>query len=371
MAHHPETLIVGAGVIGCAVAHALARDGARVRVVDPRAPGAGASQASAGMLAPHIEGHEHGALWQLAVDSLARWDEFAARVASDSGVAVEYARTGTLEVADDEARWGRLQASFAAQQEQGIESRLLTGAEARALEPTLAPSIVGGLLVPSHGYVAVDELVQALVRAGRKAGVEFISGVRVTRIAQDGHRVCVMTDGEDLYADRVVLAAGSWAAEIAIEGAATLPVKPVRGQMLELAWPAQALGRIVWGPGCYVVPWRTGSFRVGATVEDAGFDERATVTGVRGLIDAVCRIIPSAAIAALPQVRVGLRPGSPDDLPLLGRSQVIPGLVYATGHYRNGIMLAPLTAHAVAEMLLHDRDLLELAAISPSRLGKY
>lgn len=371
MPHRPDTLIVGAGVIGCAVAHALARDGARVRIIDPRAPGAGASQASAGMLAPHIEGHAHGPLWQLAVASLARWDEFVARVARDSGVAVEYARTGTLEVADDEVRRGRLQDAFAAQQKEGVESRLLTGAEARALEPALAPSIVGALLVPSHGYVAVGELMKALVRAAEMAGAEFISGVRATRIAQDGHRVCVMTDRDDLYADRVVLAAGSWAGGIAIEGAAALPVKPVRGQMLELAWPAQALGRTVWGPGCYVVPWRNGSFLVGATVEDAGFDERATVSGVGGLIDAVCRIVPSAGAAALPRVRVGLRPGSPDDLPLLGRSRVIPGLVYATGHYRNGIMLAPLTAHAVAEMVLHDRNLPELAAASPSRLGKY
>ncbi len=364
-----NVLVIGAGIIGCSVGHALAAAGARVRILDRRLPGAGATQASAGMLAPHIEGHERGALLQLAVDSLAMWDEFAARVSKDSGVAVEYARTGTLEIADDEPRWQRLRTSFAEQQRHGVESRLLTGDEARALEPALGASLTGALLVQTHGFVAVHALVRALLRAARRAGAELLSGVEVMRIAREERGVRVETDGASLHADHVILAAGSWAGRIEIEGADPIPVKPVRGQLLELAWPAQRLRRIVWGPSCYVVPWQSGSFLVGATAEDVGFDERATVSGVRALIDGVCRIIPSAAEASLPQVRVGLRPATPDELPVLGRSAAIPGLVYATGHFRNGILLAPLTAHAVAELVLQDRAVPALASTAPSRFG--
>jgi glycine oxidase len=146
-------------------------------------------------------------------------------------------------------------------------------------------------------------------------------------------------------------------------------VRPVRGQLLHLAWRGEPLRRIVWGRRCYVVPFTNQSVLVGATVEDAGFDERATVEGIRDLLDAVGGLIPGARRAAFLDVRVGLRPGSPDDLPIIGTPEGAPGLIYATGHYRNGVLLAPLTAAVVADLVLEGRRDPVLDLLSPNRFG--
>jgi glycine oxidase len=168
----------------------------------------------------------------------------------------------------------------------------------------------------------------------------------------------------------VVLAAGSWSGEIAIEGvSATVPVRPVRGQLLHLGWSGTPLRRVTWSGRCYLVPWEDGTLLVGATVEEAGFDERATVEGVRGLLDAVCAIVPRASTAGFTSARVGLRPATRDDLPVIGASAVVPRLMYATGHYRNGVLLAPLTAQLVADAMLDNRIDPLLAPVSPARFG--
>ena len=174
-----------------------------------------------------------------------------------------------------------------------------------------------------------------------------------------------------LTAATVVLAAGSWAGQIAIDGVDPLPIHPVRGQLLYLKWPEPAVGRIVWGSRCYAVPWPDGTLLVGATLEDVGFDARATVAGVRDLLDGVCELVPRAWQAAFVGARVGLRPGSPDALPVIGRSARVPGLVYATGHYRNGVLLAPLTGELVARVVAGDESDAALALVSPRRLGEY
>jgi glycine/D-amino acid oxidase-like deaminating enzyme len=193
----------------------------------------------------------------------------------------------------------------------------------------------------------------------------------VERIAPaDGGMLAVTTSRGTFTAPRVVLAAGSWAATIDIEGTAPLPVRPVRGQLLHLRWPAQPVSRIVWGARCYTVPWPDGTMLVGATSEDVGFEERATVTGVRDLLDAAAELMPRAWQAGFTGVKVGLRPATPDELPFIGRSALMPGLVYATGHYRNGVLLAPLTAELVAKALDGEEDpALDLTA--PSRFGEY
>ena len=179
----------------------------------------------------------------------------------------------------------------------------------------------------------------------------------------------VETSGGELTADAVVLAAGSWSGGVAVAGEAPLPVRPVRGQLLHLAWTGRPPARVVWCPGCYVVPWPDGSLLVGATVEEAGFDERATVAGVASLIEAVGGVMPQARTAGFEAVRVGLRPGTPDDLPVVGRSAAAPGLVYATGHYRNGVLLAPLTARLVADLVLDGREDPLLSSVSPVRFA--
>jgi glycine oxidase len=158
---------------------------------------------------------------------------------------------------------------------------------------------------------------------------------------------------------------------MAIDGVDALPVHPVRGQLLYLKWPEPAISHIVWGSRCYAVPWPDGTLLVGATLEDVGFDARATVAGVRDLLESICELVPRAWQAGFLGARVGLRPGSPDALPIIGRSSRVPGLVYATGHYRSGVLLAPLTGALVASIVAGDESDAALAVVSPKRLGDY
>jgi glycine oxidase len=192
----------------------------------------------------------------------------------------------------------------------------------------------------------------------------------VRRITRSGDELVVETDRGPLSSSAVVLAAGSWSGTIDIDGIETpAPVRPVRGQLLHLAWNGPPLRRVTWSRRCYLVPWDDGSLLVGATVEEAGFDERATVAGVRDLLEAACDVVPQAWKAGFREARVGLRPGTSDNLPIIGPSTVVPGLFFATGHYRNGVLLAPLTAELVAAAVIDNRIDPMLASIGPARFG--
>ena len=173
-----------------------------------------------------------------------------------------------------------------------------------------------------------------------------------------------------MKADHVVIAAGSWAGQIEIDGASRrLPIHPVRGQLLQLKWSGRRVRRVIWAERCYLVPWADGSLLVGATVEDVGFDERTTVAGIRTLLEAVCEVLPDARTAHFVAARAGLRPASPDGLPVIGSSIALPGVTHATGHYRNGVLLAPLTAELVADLILDGRVDPMLAVTNPGRFG--
>ncbi len=365
-----DIIVVGAGIIGCSVAYELARRGASVQVIDARATGMGATQASAGMLVPFIEAGEGSALFGLAVRSLHLFDEFVARAAHDSGIQVGYRRTGSLQVATDEQGMTALRNLAARLDLQGVPFGLLDAHAVHAEEPYLAADIVGGLFIPAHGFVHVGEFTRALAAAARHHGAQVIEGSRVRRISTSGDDVVVETERGPLAANAVVLAGGCWSSQIEIAGAsASVPVRPVRGQLLQLAWSGPPLRRITWGPRCYLVPWDNGTLLVGATVEEAGYDERTTAAGVRDLLEAVCDLLPHAWTAGFVEARVGLRPANADELPIIGRSTAVPGLMYATGHYRNGVMLAPLTAQIVADAMLEGQIDPALAGASPQRFG--
>jgi glycine oxidase len=370
MSHPSDVIVIGAGIVGCAVARELARRGASVSIVDERTVGMGATQASAGILAPYIETQEGHPLLDLTVRSLALYDDFVAGVRSESGLEVTYRRTGTLDVAADDAALEALRAAAAVLARCGVAAHLVDGPAARKEEPHLSEHVTGALLVPAHGFVSAGELTRATATAALRQRVQIVEHSRATRIGRSNGRMVVDTDRGRLGGDRVVLAAGSWSGSIDIEGITRrIPVTPVRGQLLRLAWNGPPLRRVVWSPRCYLVPWDDGTLLVGATLEQAGFDERTTVAGVRHLLDAVCEITPHAWTAGFSGARVGLRPGTSDDLPILGPSTVLPDLVYATGHYRNGVLLAPVTAQIVADAVLDERIDPALAAFSPGRFG--
>jgi len=366
-----DIVVIGAGIVGCAIASELAGRGASVSILDGRVPGAGATQASGGMLAPYSEAGESETLLTLGARSLDLFDQFVASVEAASGLSVGYERSGTLHV----ARTGASLAAFDAMHTElaalGVASQRLSSIEVRAQEANLAPDVCGGLLISSQGLVSAPDLTRALIVAAERRGTTFLEPRCARRILTCDDGVRIETDGEPVHAGAVVLAAGAWSGQVVVEGAgAPVPVKPIRGQLLHLGWTGTPVSRITWDEHCYLVPWRDGTLLVGATVEDAGFEERTTVAGVRGLLEAVCGLLPDAASANLLSIRVGLRPGSPDPLPIIGWSEAVPRLMYATGHYRNGVLLAPLTALLVADAMLNGTSDPALALTPPSRFGR-
>ena len=372
MSRRARIVVVGAGVIGCAIAHELASRGAAVQVVDPRPAGMGATQASAGILAPFIEAPAGWPLLDLTARSLELYDEFVTRVSQESGIAVSYRRTGTLQVAADADRLNEFRDMAAALETRDIAATVLGAREAQAAEPHLDGELAGALLIAAHGFVGAGELTRALVAAARRREAQFVEGARVDRITpQSGGDLSVETDRGAVTGEAVVMAAGCWSGQIEVAGAAIrIPVRPIRGQLLHLSWSGRPLARVTWSDRCYLVPWEDGTTLVGATVEDAGFDERTTVAGVRDLLDAACELVPHAWTATLLGARAGLRPVSGDELPIIGRSRVVPNLVYATGHYRNGVLLAPVTAKLVADAVLESRADPMLEPFAPRRFGE-
>jgi len=350
-----NVIVIGAGIVGAAVAEELALRGARVRVLEMRVAGGGASWASAGILAPYTEAEPSSALLAMGVRSLSMYDEFISRVRARSGRPVEYARTGTLEVAITSEAAVRLRASVDAFAATHAGVRWLSPDDVRRLEPSVTRPTEGAAFVDAHGFVGVQSLVAALVQSARLAGASFETPAQAVAIEVENTGVTVIAGDRRISADHVVLAAGSWSPRVRISDLPPLPVRPVRGQLLRLGWTAsERPGRVVWTDDCYIVPWSDGTVLVGATSEEVGFDESTTAAGVQGLLAAAIRALPGASSAALLDARAGLRPASADGLPYIGRRRRTPHVTYATGHFRNGILLTPLTAAVVASAVLDD-----------------
>jgi glycine oxidase len=322
------------------------------------------------VLAPYIEAHPGSPLLDLTVRSLSTFDPFVERVRESSGMAVPYRRSGSLEVVTQPEGVARLTALAATLSSCGVAAELLDERGVREAEPHLSTGVAGGLLVPSHGFVGAFSLTEALSAGARRHGARFVRNGRALRIGRAGSELVVETTHVKLTGRAAVLAAGSWSGGIGIDGVSdAVPVKPIRGQLVQLAWSGPAMRRVLWGESCYLVPWDDRTLLVGATVEDAGFDERTTAAGVRDLIDAACELVPHAWTAGFSGARAGLRPATPDELPVIGPSSVVPNLMYATGHYRNGILLSPLTAQLVADAMLEHRLDPVLQTTSPQRFG--
>ena len=359
----PDALIIGGGVIGLAIAWRLAQRGLAVTVIDP-APGRAASWAAAGMLAPVTEVHyEEEALLGLNLESARRWGDFAAELEEASGTSVGYRPCGTLAVAADTGDHAWLGELHRFQQELGLKAERLTSRECRRIEPALSPRIRGGVLVEGDHQVDPRRLSAALVEASRRGGVEFLAG-RVEALLMEAGActgaVVTPAGAEPLRAGVVVLAAGAWSS--ALTGAAGLPpdllppIRPVKGQILRLRQRTgvpvinRNVRGLVEGSSVYLVPRSDGEVVVGATMEEQGFDTTVTTGAVMNLLRDAYGLVPEISEFEFVEATASLRPCSPDNAPVIGATGVA-GLVMAGGHHRNGILLTPVTADLVAELI--------------------
>lgn len=373
----PDVVVIGAGVIGLAVAWRAAQAGMDVVVVDPE-PARGASWVAAGMLAPVTELHYgEEALLELNLAAARRWDVFAAEIEGVAGP-VGYRRTGTLLVAADEDDRAWAAELHAFQAKLGLESQWLTGSQARHLEPALAPGVRGGVWAPGDHQVHNRQLLEALESAVSAAGARLVRQ-EVTSLECAGGSVTGvrLSSTTEMTCRSVVLAAGCRSAEMdGVPSEAVPVVRPVKGQILRLhprtggLTMARSVRAVVEGSSVYLVPRQDGSLVVGASVEEQGFDTAVTAGAVYELLRDARRVVPAVSEMVLAEASAGLRPGSPDNGPLVGASPSVDGLVVATGHYRNGILLAPITADAVVAVLSGGTPPPELAPFGPERFGR-
>jgi glycine oxidase len=368
--NHSEVLIVGAGVIGLSCAWRLAQRGFDVRVLERAEPGAGATGVAAGMLAPVGEatwGEE--AQLELALASHALWPAFAQELGT-AGRDPGYARLGSLHVALDRDEAAELERRYELMRERGLEAEWLAPGTARRREPALATAAGAAISAPHEAAVDPARLIASLRAAATEAGVRLDVGVEAREALHEGNRIEGVRDaaGEEHRAEVVVLAAGCWSAAEWLPERARPPVRPVKGQVLTLgrAGTQAPIGGIVATERIYAVPRSDGRLVIGATVEEMGFDTTVTAGAVHELLREAYRAIPDVAEMELEGVRAGLRPGTPDNAPIIGFGPV-EGLLFATGHFRNGILLAPLTADAVAAIATGEAPPASLAAADPGR----
>ncbi|MFH8615919.1 glycine oxidase ThiO [Streptomyces sp. NPDC017979] len=354
-----DVLVIGGGIIGLVTAWRTAQRGLRVTVLDP-APGGGAAQVAAGMLAAVTELHYgEQALLALNLESARRYPDFAAELEEASGSDIGYRACGTLAVALDADDRAHLRELHALQQRSGLESEWLTGRECRRLEPMLAPGVRGGLRVDGDHQVDPRRLASALLTACQRAGVTFHRD-RAARLLVDRDRAVgvALADGTRLAAGQTVLAAGSLSGRLdGLPPSVRPPVRPVKGQVIRLRVPApyapflsRTVRAVVRGSHVYLVPRESGELVIGATSEELGWDTTVTAGGVYELLRDAHELVPGITELPLTETRAGLRPGSPDNAPLLGPTE-LPGLLLATGHYRNGVLLTPLTGDVLAAAL--------------------
>ncbi len=360
-----DVVVVGGGIIGLSIAREAALAGLRVRLLERGGIGREASGAAAGLLSPQAEADRAGPLFTLGLASRDLYPEFAGRVAEESGLDPALSRRGTLVAARRGEETEELDRRFAFQRSLGLPAERVGGEALRLMEPALHSDWCEALYLPRDFTVDNVVLVQGLRRSAERLGVRLQEGARADRLlVESGRVVGVGAGGGRARAGAVVIAAGAWSAEIAGPGIPPLPSRPVRGQIVCFG-PAAAPAFPIFSHDCYLVPRRDGRVLAGSTMEQAGFDKSVTGAGLRDLSARALALVPALATAPFHSAWAGLRPALPDGLPAIGRAA--PGLLYACGHLRNGILLAPVTARLVARLLADQDPGTDLSPFDPGR----
>jgi glycine oxidase len=361
-----DVAIAGGGVIGGAIALELSLAGKRVGVFDRQQPGQEASWASAGILSPAPESPAMIAMVPLGKMSLSLYPEFVAQVEEISGMSTGFRSKGTLEALFSGDAKAELSTIIALHHGLGLKAEPLRAADARELEPALSEDMEAAVLRPDECSVDNRALTSAVLEAARRSGAEIFAENGVKAIWREGRRCAgLILQNEKVEATWTIIAAGCFSA--AIEGvAAYAPLRPAKGQMVALRTDDVEIDRVLWGEHIYLVPRNDGRILAGATVEYAGFDKRTTAGGIEKILSAAIELAPGLANARIEETWAGLRPDTPDHLPILGPTDM-DGLLMATGHFRSGILLTPITARLISEWITEQRVSVDWDRFSPLR----
>jgi glycine oxidase len=364
-----EVVIIGGGVIGLTIARALGQRGVRdVCIVERANVGSEASFAAGGMLAPQVEAGTHDEFFELACQSRDLYPNFAAALREETGIDVELDTTGTIYLAFTDHDLAEIEKHYEWQSRAGLAIEKLTANEARQLEPCISERVRGALCFPRDIQVENRRLLAALVNSVDKLGVEIFSHTKAEAINKDRRQlVGVQTSCGLINCRKAIIAAGTWSSFI--QNSATPRIEPIRGQMICFDAKPRLTRHVIYSPRGYLVPRQDGRLLAGSTSENAGFAKLATAGGISHILANAHEIAPSISSLPIIDTWAGLRPRAADGLPVLGPCDEIDGLFYATGHYRNGILLAPVTGELIAEAVVAGRISPLLAAFSPNRFN--
>jgi glycine oxidase len=368
MASTRDVAIVGAGIIGCSIAFELAKAGMQVCVLERGGIGEESSAAAAGMLSGQHGVTNLGARYQLHVEARELHGRLADDLREQIGIDVGFCRWGLLELLFTPGEVRAADRCCAIQTQAGLRVERLSREETLALEPALAPDLQGSIRYVDEAHVHNGRLTIALAEAARRTGAELRSGAPALALIREQERVVgIQTPTETVYAETVIVANGAWSSDLIRPLGLMLPVKPMRGQMLAVRTVPRAVSQIIYGRHMYLVPRPDGETLVGATVEDVGFRKEVTLEGLEELIQAGRHIAPGMMGQPVIRTWAGLRPGSPDGLPLVGPVAGLPGLILAVGHHRNGILLGPMTGVLVKQWLVDHVQSPYLDLLRPER----
>jgi glycine oxidase len=363
-----DVAIAGGGLIGGTIAFELARAGLHVALFDRQQPGEGSSWAAAGILSPAPENAGMISTVQLGRASLQLYPEFVAAVEEISGQTVGYRARGTLEALFSTDAQEQLSTIIALHHGLGLKAEPVSAEDAREMEPALSPELEAAVFRPDDASVDNRALTKVVLTAAERSGVKTFAASSVQSIVKDGGRCAgLLVDGEKVQSRWAVIAAGCCSAEI--EGAAHYaPVRPAKGQMIALRAEGFSIERVLWSDHVYLVPRNDGRILAGATVEYVGFEKKVTLGGLQKILTAALQLAPALADAQVAETWAGLRPDAPDHLPIIGPTD-LDGLLIATGHFRSGILLAPITAQLIREWISTQNVSQDWARFSPMRFG--
>ncbi len=363
-----DAVVVGGGVIGCAVAYELQKAGVKVVLLERGTIGQESSSAAAGMLAPNAEADQDDEFLRLCLKGRALFPRYLEELEERTSQQVEWHQSGLLRVPGSEEEASVLARRYQWQKEAGIRIQWISPEEIRELEPHLKPTTRHALYLPDEANLDNAQLTRVLALAARSRGAEIREHEEVRAPILDQRRVLGVTSTVGAYySGTTIYAAGAWTTRICPTEETSIPVIPVRGQMLALRAEHPLISRIIYSRDGYLVPRSNGEILVGATVEWAGFDKRNTAGALERLLQAALNLAPELESATFTRAWAGLRPGTPDTLPILGPDPFWQGLIHATGHYRNGILLSGITAKLTAELVVQGRTSFPLEAFSPDR----